>query len=82
MPTGEKTLRSLPPHAGHTVSGSSVNFWTFSVRSPQSVQAYWYVGTVSSFCGVSTRRGQLLDGSNGYGKLVIPSRGRATARTR
>ena len=26
MPTGEKTLRSLPPHASWTVSGSSVNF--------------------------------------------------------
>jgi hypothetical protein len=48
MPTGEKTFRSLPPHAVHTDSGSSVNFWTASVRSPQSVQAYWYVGTVSS----------------------------------
>jgi hypothetical protein len=40
MPTGEKTLRSLPPHTSQTDSGSSVNFWTTSVRSPQSVQAY------------------------------------------
>jgi hypothetical protein len=46
MPTGEKTLRSLPPHDGHTDRGSSVNFCTASSRSPQSVQAYWYVGTV------------------------------------
>jgi hypothetical protein len=45
MPTGEKTLRSLPPHTAHTVSGSSLNFCTASVRSPQSVHAYWYVGT-------------------------------------
>ena len=45
MPTGEKTLRSLPPQAGHTVSGSSLNFCTASSRSPHSVQAYWYVGT-------------------------------------
>ena len=45
MPTGEKTFRSLPPHVVHTDSASSVNFWTTSVRSPQSVQAYWYVGT-------------------------------------
>ena len=51
MPTGEKTLRSLPPHAGHTVSGSSVNFCTASSRSPHSVQAYWYVGTVPPSAG-------------------------------
>jgi hypothetical protein len=48
MPTGEYTLRSRPPHTVQTVSASSVNFWTASVRSPHSVQAYWYVGTVSS----------------------------------
>jgi len=48
MPTAEKTLRSSPWQFGQTVSASSVNFWTTSVRSPQSVQAYWYVGTVSS----------------------------------
>jgi len=41
MPTGENTLRSLPPHAGHTVSASSVNFCTTSTCSPQSVQVYW-----------------------------------------
>jgi hypothetical protein len=46
MPTGENTLRSLPPHALQTVSGSSLNFCTASSRSPQSVQAYSYVGTV------------------------------------
>jgi hypothetical protein len=46
MPTGEKTLRSLPPQAAHTVSDSSLNRCTTSSRSPQSVQAYWYVGTV------------------------------------
>jgi hypothetical protein len=40
MPTAEKTLRSLPPQVGQTVSGSSVNFCTFSSRSAQSVQAY------------------------------------------
>jgi len=39
MPTGEKTLRSLPPHDGQTDRESSS-------RSAQSVQAYWYVGTV------------------------------------
>jgi hypothetical protein len=53
MPTAENTLRSLPPHAAQTVSASSVNFWTTSVRSPQSVQAYWYVGTGSSLCGLA-----------------------------
>jgi hypothetical protein len=41
MPTGENTLRSLPPHDGQTSSGSSVNFCTTSVRSAHSVQAYW-----------------------------------------
>ena len=46
MPTGEKTLRSLPPQALQTVSGSSVNRCTTSDLSPQSVQAYWYVGTI------------------------------------
>jgi hypothetical protein len=45
MPTELKTLRSRPWHAGHSVSGSSVNFWTTSSGSPHSVHAYWYVGT-------------------------------------
>jgi hypothetical protein len=40
MPTGEKTLRSLPPHDEQTVSESSLNFCTTSSRSAQSVQAY------------------------------------------
>jgi hypothetical protein len=48
IPTGEYTLRSLPLQLAQTVSASSVNFWTTSVRSPHSVQAYWYVGTASS----------------------------------
>jgi hypothetical protein len=30
MPTGEKTLRSLPPQASCTLNGSSVNFCTAS----------------------------------------------------
>ena len=47
MPTGEKTLRSLPPQASCTVSGSSLNFWTASNWPPHSVHAYWYVGTDS-----------------------------------
>jgi hypothetical protein len=41
MPTGEKTLRSRPLQLGHSVSGSSVNFWTTSSCSEQAVQAYW-----------------------------------------
>jgi hypothetical protein len=41
MPTGEKTLRSLPPQASCTVSGSSVNFCTASISPPHSVQTYW-----------------------------------------
>jgi len=41
MPTGENTLRSLPPQTVHTVSGSSVNFCTTSTCSPHSVQVYW-----------------------------------------
>jgi hypothetical protein len=53
MPTGEKTLRSLPPQTLQTVSGSSVNRCTTSDFSPQSVQAYWYVGTFSSLCGLA-----------------------------
>ena len=47
MPTGENTLRSLPLQAGHSVSGSSLNFWTASSRSPHSAHAYSYVGTWS-----------------------------------
>jgi hypothetical protein len=46
MPTGEKILRSLPPQVLQTVSGSSENRCTTSDRSPHSVQAYWYVGTI------------------------------------
>jgi hypothetical protein len=45
MPTGENTFLSRPPQAAHTLSGSSVNFCTTSIGSPQSVQVYWYVGT-------------------------------------
>jgi hypothetical protein len=45
MPTGENTLRNLPPHAPQTVSGSSLKLCTTSCWSPHSVQAYWYVGT-------------------------------------
>ena len=48
MPTGENTFLSLPPQAGHSVSGSSLNFWTASSRSPHSAHAYSYVGTWSS----------------------------------
>ena len=40
IPTGEKTLRRSPPHAGHSVSGASENDWTTSRRSPQALQAY------------------------------------------
>jgi hypothetical protein len=39
-PTGEKTFRSFPPHCGHMVNESSVNFWTTSKGSPQSVHVY------------------------------------------
>ena len=53
MPTGENTLRSVPPHAGHTVSESSVNFWTTSSRSSHAVHAYWYVGTGPSFAALA-----------------------------
>src|SRR5262249_43764054 len=35
----------------------------------------------SSLCGVSTRRGQLLNGSNGYRSLLIPWPAIATVRT-
>ncbi len=41
MPTAEKTLRSRPWQDGHSVSGSSENFWTTSNCSSQAVQAYW-----------------------------------------
>jgi hypothetical protein len=40
MPTGENTLRSGPPHDGHSVSGASENDWTTSRRSLQALQAY------------------------------------------
>jgi hypothetical protein len=59
IPTGEYTLRSFPPQLAQTVSASSVNFWTTSVRSPHSVQAYWYVGTVSSLIAVPRPRAAL-----------------------
>jgi len=41
MPTELNTLRSRPLQAGHSVSGSSVNFWTASSCSLHSVHAYW-----------------------------------------
>jgi hypothetical protein len=44
-PTGENTLRNVPPQAGHSVSGGSEKLWTASSRSAQEVQAYSYVGT-------------------------------------
>jgi hypothetical protein len=41
---GEKTLRSVPLHAGHSVSGSSLKDCTTSRCSPQLRHAYSYVG--------------------------------------
>src|SRR5690242_4491743 len=65
MPTGEKILRSFPPQAGHSVSGSSVNFWTASRRSSHAAHAYWYVGTGSLLAGTAGTRGTgLLNGSS------------------
>ncbi|MBB6545890.1 hypothetical protein HD597_011351 [Nonomuraea thailandensis] len=40
MPTAENTFRRLPWQFGQTVNASSVNFWTTSSCSPQSLQAY------------------------------------------
>jgi hypothetical protein len=40
MPAAEKTLRSRPVHAGHSVSASSLNFCTTSRGWPHSVQTY------------------------------------------
>jgi hypothetical protein len=40
-PTALKTLRSLPAHAGHSVSASSVKLWNCSKAWPHSVQRYW-----------------------------------------
>jgi len=40
-PTALKILRSLPSHAGQTVSESSLKGWTRSKAWSQSVQAYW-----------------------------------------
>jgi len=40
-PTALNTLRSVPPQAGHSVSGASVKDCTASSRSAQAVQAYW-----------------------------------------
>jgi hypothetical protein len=39
-PTDEKTLRSLPPQVGQTLSASSVNFWTASRGVLHSVHTY------------------------------------------
>jgi hypothetical protein len=39
-PTALKTLRSLPPQTGHTVSESSVNAWWMSNAFVHSVQRY------------------------------------------
>lgn len=39
MPTDENTLRSRPPHSGHSVSDGSLNAWTCSKRWSQAVQA-------------------------------------------
>ena len=44
MPAGWNTFRSSPPHVGHVVSGSSLNFWKTSMCLPQRWQAYSYVG--------------------------------------
>jgi hypothetical protein len=41
IPTEEKTLRNLPPQAGHTVSALSEKDCTASNRWSQAVQAYW-----------------------------------------
>lgn len=41
---GLKTLRSTPPHVGHTVSESSVNDCCTSKAASHSVQRYEYVG--------------------------------------
>jgi hypothetical protein len=38
MPTGWNTLRRLPPHCSHVVSGGSEKLWRFSIRSLQAVQ--------------------------------------------
>jgi hypothetical protein len=40
IPTGEKTLRRVPPQTVQVVIGGSEIFCTTSVRSPHSVQAY------------------------------------------
>ena len=40
MPTGEKTLRSVPPQTVQVVTGASANDRTTSVWSPHSVQTY------------------------------------------
>jgi len=39
-PTALKTLRSLPPHSGQTVSESSLKLCCASKKWPQSVQEY------------------------------------------
>ena len=40
MPTGEKTLRRMPPQTAQVVGGASAIDRNTSVRSPHSVQAY------------------------------------------
>ena len=44
MPGLENTLRSTPPHDGHSVRASSVNDCFTSMRSPHDLQAYSYLG--------------------------------------
>jgi hypothetical protein len=62
MPIGENTLRSRPPQAPQTRSGSSDIDWTTSMCSPQSVQAYSYVGIEAPL-----RRNELAVASERHG---------------
>jgi len=39
-PTEPYNLRSLPPHAGHSVNDASLNDWTASNRCSHAVHAY------------------------------------------
>jgi len=40
-PTDPYSLRSFPPHSGHSLSDASVKDCTVSKRWSQAVQAYW-----------------------------------------
>ena len=68
MPTAENTLRTEPPHEGHSLSGSSLKACWASNSWSHSRQRYWYVGIgCSGTSAISTRQGRVP----GYRSLAV-----------